>query len=437
MPKVTLTQLFVEQTSECPPGKPRIDYYDDKVVGLSLKVLASGHKAFYIRFRNERSKLVERKLGATSVLKLAEARKAASDVLAQVARGDDPFEARRTLKDVPTFAAFVAEHYMPYIKGYKRSWETDETLLRNHVLPKIGNLYLDEIKRQHLIEVFSHHRETHKPASTNRVIILCRYIFNLALKWEVEGMTRNPTAGIEVYPVNNQRERYLKDDEALRLFEALEASPNPLLPFIVAMLLLTGARRREVLNARWQDFDLDNRLWRIEFNKTGKTRHVPLSQGALSLLAKLPRKEDNDYLFANPKTGKPFVSIFHSWDTARQKAGLNDVRIHDLRHSFASYVINRGHSLYEVQKLLGHTQVKTTQRYAHLSHDSLLNAADSATASVPWDREAREVEGEKANALPSAKRHRSARQSALPRDAPNQKRSPPHSGEPPDGEPST
>jgi len=443
MPTVTLNQGFVDSQAVCRPDKARVDFYDKKVVGLSLKVLASGHKAFYIRYRDKRDKQVERKLGSTAVMKLSDARKAANEVLAQVAMGDDPFEQRRTLKNVPTFAAFVSAHYMTYIKGYKRSWETDETLLRNHVLPKIGNLYLDEIKRQHLIEVFSHHRESHAPASTNRVLILCRYIFNLAMKWEVEGMTRNPTAGIEPYPINNQRERYLKDDEALRLFEALEASPNPLLPYIVAMLLLTGARRREVLHARWHDLDLAQRLWRIEFNMTGKTRHVPLSQGALSLLAKLPRKEDNDYLFPNPKTGKPFVSIFHSWDTARQKAGLKDVRIHDLRHSFASYVINQGHSLYEVQKLLGHTQVKTTQRYAHLSHDSLLSAADSAMASVPWDRETREAKAMKEKevkekVLPGAKPNRPARQSALSRDAPPGKTvSPPHSGEPPDGEPST
>ncbi|MCD6009916.1 tyrosine-type recombinase/integrase [Halomonas sp. IOP_31] len=436
MPKATLSQHFVEHTAVCPAGKARNDYYDDKVVGLSLKVLASGHKAFYIRYRDARGTLVERKLGNTAVMKLSEARKSANDVLAQVAMGSDPFETRRTLKRVPTFADFVESAYMPHIKGYKRSWSTDECLLRNHVLPKLGKLYLDEIKRQHLIEVFSAHRATHQPGSTNRVIILCRYIFNCALKWEVEGISRNPTAGIPLYPENNKRERYLKDDETLRLFEALEASPNPLLPYIIAMLLLTGARKREVLDAQWSDLDRDKRLWRIEFNKTGRTRHVPLSQGMMALLKRLPRMAGNGYLFPNPKTGKPFVSIFHSWDTARKKAGLGDVRIHDLRHSFASYVINAGRSLYEVQKLLGHTQVKTTQRYAHLSHDSLLSAADTAASAVPWDREAREA-GEKEKALLGTSTERPARLRALPRDAPpGLTVSPPQSGEPPDGEPS-
>jgi len=243
--------------------------------------------------------------------------------------------------------------------------------------------------------VFSQHRATHKPGSTNRVIILVRYIFNCALKWEVAGLERNPTSGMDLFPENNKRERYLKDDEALRLFEALEASPNRQLPFIIAMLLLTGARKREVLDAQWKDFDREQRLWRIEFNKTGKTRHVPLSQGMLKLLDSMPRHGDSPYLFPSPKTGRPFVSIFYAWDTARHKAGVPDVRIHDLRHSFASYVINAGRSLYEVQKLLGHTQIKTTQRYAHLSHESLLSAADTAVTSVPWDAGQREETREK------------------------------------------
>lgn len=455
MSKQKLSQKFVERITS--PEKGKADYFDTETPGLLFRVLPSGTKTYSCRYRDTRGKQGERKLGSAQALKLSDARQRVLDIQAKLAMGEDPFEKRRTLKEVPTFAKFVESAYMPHIKGYKRSWSTDETLLRNHILPKLGKLYLDEIKRQHLIEVFSEHRLTHKPASTNRVIILCRYIFNCALKWEVEGISRNPTAGINLFTENNKRERYLNDDEALRLFEALEASPNPLLPFIIAMLLLTGARKREVLDAKWQDIDLEKRLWRIEFNKTGQTRHAPVSEGMLSLLAKLPRLAGNDYLFPSPKTGKPFVSIFHSWDTARNNAGLKDVRIHDLRHSFASYLINRGHSLYEVQKLLGHTQVKTTQRYAHLSNESLLSAADSAAASVPWDREAREAEAKKEKEkdekvvipeeVPAKARTKSlpeppssttrrvlrpATSSTANKDTPGKTVSPPHSGEPPD-----
>ncbi|MGM0984678.1 MAG: tyrosine-type recombinase/integrase [Pseudomonadota bacterium] len=437
VPTKLLKQQFINHSASCPPGARRVDYYDTRVQGLSLKVLPSGRQTYYVRFRDRRNKIVERKLGNGTIIKLSKAREMAQDVLARVAMGEDPFETRRILQEVPTLAELIEKTYLPHIQGYKRSWSNDMSMLHNHILPVLGKLHLDEIKRQHLVEIFSRHRQSHRPASTNRLIVLMRYIFNCALRWEVEGITRNPTAGIELYLENNKRERYLKEDEALRLFEALEASPNQLLPFIVAMLLLTGARRREVLNARWSDLDLDHRLWRIEFNKTGKTRHVPLSDGMMGLLNKLPRHETSDYLFTNPRTGKPFVKVFTSWDTARRRAGMPDLRIHDLRHSFASYVINAGHSLYEVQKLLGHTQVTTTQRYAHLSNDTLLTAAEKAADVVPWDREAREAEGQtgvKGRALPGTKTKRPARQSASPREAPPGQTVSPPADKPPSGE---
>jgi len=155
-----------------------------------------------------------------------------------------------------------------------------------------------------------------------------------------------------------------------------------MLKFIVPMLILTGARKRELLDAKWTDFDLSRRAWRIPITKSGKARHVPLSDGALTLLAAMPRKPDCEWAFANPETGKPYVSIFYAWNTARQSVGLSDVRMHDLRHSFASLLINSGRTLYEVQHILGHTQVKTTQRYAHLSQDTLLAAANSATTAL-------------------------------------------------------
>ena len=155
-----------------------------------------------------------------------------------------------------------------------------------------------------------------------------------------------------------------------------------MLKFIVPMLILTGARKREVLDAKWQDFDLLRRIWRIPTPKTGKARHVPLSDGVISLLSAMPKGKGCDWAFANPNTGKPYVSIFWAWDSARAKADLAEVRIHDLRHSTASFLVNAGRTLYEVQHILGHTQVKTTQRYAHLSHDTLLAATNSVNTAL-------------------------------------------------------
>ena len=217
----------------------------------------------------------------------------------------------------------------------------------------------------------------------NRCLILLRYAMNLAVRWEMPGMASNPTKDVPLFENPNKKERFLSQEEAQTLYEAVCQSDNPMLRYIVPMLILTGARKREVLDAKWEDFDLAAQQWRIPFTKSGKPRYVPLSTGAIHLLASTPRREDCPWAFPNPKTGKPYVSFFYSWDTARKQAGLADVRIHDLRHSFASFLVNAGRSLYEVQKILGHTQVKTTQRYAHLSQDTLIEAANEVAKAVP------------------------------------------------------
>jgi integrase len=132
------------------------------------------------------------------------------------------------------------------------------------------------------------------------------------------------------------------------------------------------------LDAKWSDLDLERRNWRIPLSKSGKARHVPLSLAVVSVLQLIPRIEGCPYVVPNPKTKLPYVSVFCSWNTARKKAGLPDVRMHDLRHSFASNLVNAGRSIYEVARALGHTQIKTSSRYSHLSQDTMLAAVDAA-----------------------------------------------------------
>jgi integrase len=377
MPKVRLTQRFIDSV-KCDHELRKVDYFDVDVKGLMLEVRQAG-KTFYLRYQNERGKTRQRKLADARVVKLEAAKDLAIEKLAQITLGNDPFEEKGRRKSTLTVREFVEGGYLPYIKGYKRSWATDFSLLNNHILPAIGDLHLDEIKRQDLIDLYSKHRTTHKPASTNRIIILSRYIFNCAIKWEQVGIVKNPTDGIDLYPENNKLERFLTEDESLRLFNALKESDNELLKYIVAMLLLTGARKREVLDARWRDFDFDHKLWTVEFNKSGKPRYIPISDGLADLLKKVPKVDGCEWVFPSPKTGRPFVTIFNAWNTARKRADLAEVRMHDLRHSFASFLVNSGRSLYEVQKILGHTQTKTTQRYAHLTNNSLVEAAEVVT----------------------------------------------------------
>lgn len=381
MPKLDLTQAFVKKT-KVPESLNSIDHYDERMPGLLLKVLPSGRKTYYIRYKNPKKVNCQRKIGNAEILSLSQARALARRKLAEIAMGEDPFK-DAPVNLSPTLEAFAENDYIPYVKTYKKSWEMDISRIRNHLLPYFGTMRMKDIEKRDVVQLINDQLPDYKPGSINRVIILLRYMFNLAIKWEIEGVFRNPTAGIPLLKENNQVERFLSAEEAKALLIAIKASKNPMLQHIVSMLILTGARKREVLDAKWEDFDMERTSWRIPNTKAGKARIVPLSDTATALLTKLRKKKRSPYAFANPITLKPYKSIYYSWHTARKEAGLDDVRIHDLRHSFASFLVNAGRSLYEVQTLLGHTQIKTTQRYAHLSTTSLRAASNEVSLAVP------------------------------------------------------
>jgi integrase len=357
---------------------------DAKIRGLQLERMESGQARWRLRYLSKdgrgRSCIT---LGDAKIIGLSDARELAEKELLNIAMGNDPKQAKLITKSIPTFSTFIEEQYLPYVKSYKRSWTSDVSLLKNHLLPRFGSKYLDEITRQDIVKMHYERKASGAAAgSANRLLIMMRFIFNLAVRWELPGIKVNPTKGVPLMEENNKKERYLSVEEAQRLYTAVCASENPMLQYIVPMLILTGARKREVLDAKWQDFDFLRRIWRIPTTKTGKARHVPLSDGVISLLSAMPREAKCEWTFPNPDTGKPYVSIFWAWDSARNKADLADVRIHDLRHSHASFLVNAGRTLYEVQHILGHTQVKTTQRYAHLSHDTLLDATNSVNTAL-------------------------------------------------------
>ena len=381
MPKLNLTQSFVNK-AKVEEGITSVDYYDERIPGLLMKVLPSGRKTYYIRYKDKRKVSSQRKLGNAVILTLSDARALARRKLAEIAMGADPFSLIQS-NPSPTLKKFAASGYIPYVKTYKKSWEMDISHIRNHLLPYFGAMRMSDIEKRDVVQLINDQLPSYKPGSINRVIILLRYMFNLAIKWEVEGVSRNPTAGIPLLKEDNHVERFLSSEEAKALLIAIKNSKNPMLQHIISMLILTGARKREVLDAKWEDLDMERNIWRIPTTKAGKARIVPLSDAASVLLIKLRQRKRCAHAFANPATLKPYSSVYYSWHTARKEAGLNDVRVHDLRHSFASFLVNAGRSLYEVQTLLGHTQIKTTQRYAHLSTTSLRSASNEISLAVP------------------------------------------------------
>jgi integrase len=378
MARIALTAQFVKQ-AVCELGKVKTYYFDTECKGLALEIRQSGGRTYYLRFTDDRGRIRQPKIADANDISLTQARTIVAKRRNEIAMGVDIGEYKRALKKIPTVEEFINYQYLPFVQGYKKSWKCDRGLLKNHIIPVWGSKYLDQVTKADVITLLADHRKTHAPASCNRLLILVRYLFNLALKWETAGLKANPTKGFPLMPENNKQERYLSIDEARVMYGYLQSSPNKMLEYIIPMLLLTGCRKRECLDARWEDFDFERSLWRIHTTKLGKARHVPLNEGAIALLQRVPRFEGCGFVFPNPKTKLPYASIFSAWDSVRTKAGLKDVKLHSLRHSFASYLVNGGRSLYEVQHLLGHTQIKTTARYSHLSQNTLLAASNAAS----------------------------------------------------------
>jgi integrase len=383
MPVVTLSAEFARNAA-CPEGKSKENYYDTAITGFILEVRATGGKTYALRYKDSHGRQIQHKIGDAKSISFDKARNAAKVLRSKVVLGEDPAEDRRVKRAVPTVAEFCTEKYLPYIKGYKRSWKSDESFFRNHLLPRFGADRLDEVSQQAVVDLRQSMKTTgYSLGMANKVVVLLKHFFNLAIKWEIPGVKANPALGIRLYEEIG-RERFLTPGETERLLAELNRSRNTQLKYIVPLLLLLGCRKRELLDSRWEEFDLERRSWRIPMSKSGKARHVPLSRAAIEILSQLPRWERCPYVIPNPDTRLPYVQIHRAWDYVRKAAGLPDVRMHDLRHSMASNMVNSGRSIYEVAKVLGHSQLKMTQRYAHLNQETLLAAVDAAATGTNW-----------------------------------------------------
>lgn len=347
-----------------------------------LEVRASGGKTYYQRYTDERGRERQFKIGPADILTIRQARRKAIQIKAQAILGSDPQKERQERRSVPTLHAFIEDRYLPFVRTYKRSWKTDEIVLRVHVLPNLGRLFLDEITTERIIDIVAKMQDDgYAPGTIARVIVILRFLFNLARKWSVLRTSENPAAGIPV-PPDVERNRFLSPEETSRLVASIEADENITAAKAIRLLLLTGARRNEVTHAKWEHVDWEKGTLLVPMAKSGKPRIITLSSSALALLASVKKLQGNPYIFPSPITGRPSASIYFPWNRIRKRAGLSDVRLHDLRHSFASYLVNAKKDLYVVQKLLGHSHARSTQRYAHLTTGTLSEATEAAAKVV-------------------------------------------------------
>ncbi|MFS2066782.1 tyrosine-type recombinase/integrase [Duganella sp. CT11-72] len=311
---------------------------------------------------------------------VAEARRLALEMRAIVDRGGDPLDGVDRVRAMPTFADFVADHYMPYAQAAKRSWKDDASKLRCHLLPKFGTMKLSEITVR---DVQLHHaamRDSHSAATANRHLALLSAIFRKGVEWGK--IDRNPVSASKMFKESNGSQRFLKPDEIGRMYDAMATEVNQTAVAALKLLLLTGTRRQEALSALWSNVDLESGQWWLPQTKSGRGRYVVLNEQAKQLLAAQPSLGTSPWGFPGRDGDKPLHNPRKAFTRILEAAGVDHVRIHDLRHSFASLAVGNGASLYEVQSLLGHSSPQMTQRYAHLADNGLRRASQSVANAI-------------------------------------------------------
>ena len=385
MPIIKLTPQFVATSLSCPPGKTRVELCDMDTPGLYIAVRAAspGQGVYYLRWKDGNNKTCHTKLGRTTDIDLVDARKAARQLRNEIALGANPQTEARAAKAVPTVAEFFEQQYLPYAKPRKRSYRRDEEMYRLRIKETFGNQKLNEVTRKQ-VQLFHNRLLTDglKPASADHYLKLMRRAFNLAVEWEM--LETSPLTRLQLFNPDNRMENYLSPEQLDKLVTVLRTAPPRTVCNVALFLLATGARLNEALRARWDQIDKNTRVWKIPASnsKSKRIRSVPLNDAALEVLGQLGTEGEYDNLFINTRTKKPLVNVHKVWGRLRAQAGMEWLRIHDLRHSYASFLVNSGRTLYEVQQILGHSDSKVTERYSHLSTKTLLDAAKTASIMI-------------------------------------------------------
>ena len=398
----SLTERFVKSARAGERASPI--FMDEEVIGFGVQVRQNGRKTFTLDYTFE-ARRRRYNIGDYPTWSVAAAREEAKRLKREVDAGRDPLTQRDERWAAPTIKDLVERYLEEHASRLVPNARRDQAnMLATYVLPVWADRKVSDIRTRDvdalLADIAKGRARRHKaktkqkrlkaltpakptPIQANRVGGIIRKMFNLAIRWELR--SDNPAAGFLRNP-EQPRERFLDLKEIARLSEVLNRHPNRRGVAIIRMLMLTGARRGEVLNARWEQFDLDAGVWTKPAATTKQKRlhRVPISRAVIDLLNEIKAAPwgKPPWVFPGNAEGKPVQEIKRFWDDVRRQADLHGVRIHDLRHTFASLLVSGGASLPLIGQMLGHTQAQTTHRYAHLFDDPMRKAAEMVGALV-------------------------------------------------------
>ena len=380
--KARLNKTTVDEAAYQGPGGCYL--WDTVMPGFGLRIYPSGSKSFVVTYwcKGRRRFFT---LGRYGRMTVKQARDAALEVFLQVRQGQDPSGDRRAAKHSPTMADLARRHLDDHvkIKNKARSLKRAEQLWERCVLPKLGKRRVADIERADIAKLVTDMSDT--KAMANKVITQLSKAFNLAEIWGWRPEGTNPCRHVQRYK-EESRERYLSESELQRLgvaltkIEAEETAP-PQAVAAVRLLVLTGCRSAEILGLKWDEVDFETRSLELSDSKTGK-RRVVLNTAALQILADLSAARQGPWVIPGRSPGRHLTTLQRLWNLVRVEADIADVRVHDLRHTYASIGVNSGQSLAVVGKLLGHSKITTTQRYAHLADDPVRQANEQIGATL-------------------------------------------------------
>ncbi|HJU17913.1 MAG TPA: site-specific integrase [Stellaceae bacterium] len=359
--------------------------WDSEIAGFGVRVQKGDAKTYILKYRAGGGRGAPvRKLTIGrhgSPWTADQARGEAKRLLGLVAHGKDPAGAKREEKAAPTVAEFAQRFLAEHAEAKRKASTAKEyrRLIEHVIVPAIGRKRVADVTRQDIAKL--HHARRATPTEANRALACLSTMMNLAERWGVRPDGSNPCRHIEKYK-QHRRERFLSAEELARLGDALaNADGSPYYIAAVKLLVFTGARLGEILGLQWQWIDFERSEARLPDSKTGaKTLHLP--PPALEVLSALPRIEGNPHVIVGAKTGAALVNLEKPWRAIRKTAGLDDVRLHDLRHAFASIAAMSGMGLPIIGKMLGHSQPQTTARYAHLASDPVKAAAATVAGKI-------------------------------------------------------